>query len=304
MHAIVLAGEKEGSIPVLGRNKAILSVRGKTMVNWVTTALEGSAGIDSITVVGPAPELEPALADVPLNKPVRLVEQGANVFENIWKGAETANGGPEFGPDFQVLCLTCDVPMLKPKEVEHFITTAPMDRADLAFGVCCHDILRPFEPAGGKPGIKFTYVKMRDFAIRHANLFLIRPAGLAAAMIEFVPIVYRLRYQRKISKVIEGAGMVLKYSLFPAALWVYSSVMSASWCYNHGLPRLAQALARPLEQRYAESVASRAIQTPFALHFCLGPGTALDVDNDNSYRAFEQMMPEWEKRQAEIIAVR
>jgi len=299
MSAVVLAGEREGSIPVMGRNKALLTFRGRPLVAWVAEALDRAQRIDSITIVGPRAELAAEMSPFSFSKPVQFVDQGSNIFENMWQGARAARGGGEedFPDDWPVLELTCDVPLLKSREVDHFVATAPLDRADLVFGVTRRELLAPYEPGNGQPGIKFNYICLNDYALRHANLFCFRPARLAFLMQVYVPLVYRLRYQRRLGNVWEACKAACRLSLTVRALYAFWRFQAASYCYNHDLPRLCRLLRWRLELGWAEEVAGAAIQTRFAVHETIGPGTTLDVDDDPSYHTFLAMYDRWEELQ-------
>jgi len=313
MDAIILAGEKEGSIPVMGKNKALLSFRGRPLIRYVIDAVDRAETINSITIVGPRNKLETELAGYKTEKPLNFLEQGRNIFENIWQG--TVSTFPEYRPgitseelkgspqaDKAVVLLTCDMPMLEPLEIDRFVSAAPLDRADFVCGVTRHEMLEPYEPRGETPGIKFIYFCLRDRLIRHSNIFCMRPLKLAHVVEDFMPRVYNLRYQRHLRKVLSATAQFLWFfATRPGPLALFFLLESASYCHNHNLHRLRQILRRPIELEWAERITSEIFETRVATLETIGPGPTLDVDDEESYNAFVAMYDKWKEMQLEQL---
>ena len=122
MDARILAGENEASIPVKGINKAFLTFDGKPLVGMVIEALDRAETISSTIVVGPKAKLEAEIENVSTHKQLRVLEQGDNIFDNIWRGSLSTF--PDYRPgmgskeldhssaDKAVLVVTSDVPLL------------------------------------------------------------------------------------------------------------------------------------------------------------------------------------------------
>ena len=310
--AVVLAGEREGSIPVMGKNKALLDFRGRPLIDCVVESLDKAERVKTITVVGPPPSLEDALSKIKTEKTVKLVEQGSNVFENIWRGSMSTfpDGNPDSTWDDMadsphkekfVLALTCDVPMLHPVEVNRFVETMPADRADFIFGVSTEEILKPYEPTDTEPGITFLKAVLKEKIIRHSNVICLRPLRLGHVMEKYIPMAYGLRYQRHYRNIIKGLFKVLRHALDPGSLSLFLLVQSASWCHNHGHYGMRDVIRRPVTLEWAERQASEAIGTRFAIHETAGPGPTLDVDDEESYRTFLTMIDKWREIQAEQL---
>jgi molybdopterin-guanine dinucleotide biosynthesis protein A len=312
LDAVILAGEKEGAIPVLGKNKALIPFRGRPLIGWVIQALNEAQTIASITVVGPQEKLAAELSGLALNKPLAFLEQGQNIFENIWRGALSTF--PEYRPgitakelsaspsaDKAVAVLTCDMPLLEAVEVDHFIRAAPLDRADIVLGVTREEMLLPFRRQGPDPGISFICACLRDRVIRHSNIFCYRPLKLAYIMETYIPIIYRLRYQRRLRNIIAAAEEVIRYGLSPSGQALFFLTEAASWCHNHGWTRLRQVFRRPLSLEWVEKTASKVFRTPFAFHETIGPGPTLDVDDEESLQVFSAMADRWKAIQLEQI---
>jgi molybdopterin-guanine dinucleotide biosynthesis protein A len=309
LDAIVLAGEREGSIPIHGGNKAFLTFRGRPLIAYVLDALERARNIGSITVVGPREKLERELRSFALAKPLHILEQGHNIFENIVNGALSTFPAYRAGAGFEELArsaeadkacamFTCDMPLIDPREIDAFIATAPLDRADIVYGYTVHELLAPYEPAGERPGIKFIYGCLADRLVRHSNIAIYRPLKLSPVMREFVPMIYSLRYQRYLGNVARALAYLASHALRPRPLYLFVLLESAAYCHNHGLHRLRDLVRRPIELRWAEDIISELFQTRFATNSTIGPGLTLDVDDDPSFQAFLACFDQWREIQA------
>lgn len=310
--AIILAGEKEGSIPIRGRNKAFLRFGERPLVGWVVKALEDAERIRSITVVGPAEQLKAELFGLAVNKPLHFLEQGRNIFENMWHGALSTFPGYRPGitaqelaetssPETAVAALTCDMPLIDPREVDHFLRTLPLDRADLIFGVTRQELLTPFAPRGSEPGITFLYFCVREFMVRHANIFCFRPLKLAHVLETYIPLIYRFRYQRRWRNVLAVAKESLRFSLPFGTLPLFFLLQFARVCDHHGWHRLRDFLRQPLPVAFLESHISKMLLTRFAVHQTIGPGLTLDIDDEESYQTFLVMAEKWKAIQENVI---
>lgn len=312
LDAIILAGGKEGSIPIQGQNKAFLPFRGRPLVGWVVAALERAETIRSITMVGPCEKSRSELAELKLTKPFHLLEQGGNIFENMWHGALSTFPGYHEGitaselqaspeADQAVVALTCDMPMLEPAEIDHFVNHLPLERADLVFGVTREEILRPFAPHGDDPGIGFIYFCAREFLVRHANIFCFRPLKLAHILETIIPNTYRLRYQRNWRNVLTAARDSITFSMPWGTLPLFFTLQFARFCHAHGLFALRDFVRKPLRAAMLENHVSKMLQTRFAYLETIGPGLTLDIDDEASYLAFLKMIDQWKPIQLEQI---
>ena len=310
----MLAGEKRGSIPVLGKNKAFLPFGDQPLVGLVVAALDRAETIGSITVVGPCDRLTAELGRLKTVKPIRLLEQGRNIFDNIIQGALStfAEYRPGMGlADFRSLpaadkdkaavMLTSDMPLIDPREVDHFLSTAPLDRADIIYGWTSHETLAPYEPAEGKPGIKFIYGCTSRHLMRHSNIAIYRPLRIAPVMEEFVQIIYSLRYQRYLTNVVKALIQLLRQASHPKYSYLFLLLEGASFCHNHGFLRLRDLIRQRIELPWAEAIISDLFQTRFATHQTIGPGLTLDVDDEDSYRVFLARIEEWKEIQKKQI---
>ena len=123
--AILVAGEGESSYKVYNQHKAFLKVEGKCIINYVIETLQKSDSINEIYVVGSKESLSNTLEESGIDfqnpKPIHLVDQRANLFENIWNtflysiGAKEGDDGDSEGLALGLaegLALGCGVEVL------------------------------------------------------------------------------------------------------------------------------------------------------------------------------------------------
>ena len=154
--AILLAGEGESSYKVLNRHKAFLKINGKSIINYVVESLQQVESVRSIYVVGFKEKLLQTLMDSTINlnypKPIHIVQQQANLYENIWcaflQTLPSQGGEPDLNDPINinkaVLIVPCDAPLITPHEVEYFISHSETDRYDHVLGLTTEDNLKPF----------------------------------------------------------------------------------------------------------------------------------------------------------------
>jgi len=172
--AIILAGDSKkpftdegnGTIP-----EALIDINGKPMVEYVIEALRSSAAIEQIYVVGPFAELTSALQE----HHVTVIAGGESVFENIKIALETVQ------PRGKVLIATCDIPLLTASAVNDFLKQCQQTEADLYYPIVSRAANERVYP-----GVKRTYIRLREGVFTGGNLILFKPEILTrcAAMAE------------------------------------------------------------------------------------------------------------------------
>lgn len=164
--ALVLAGGRLDSALAGGvRPKAFAPLCGRTMVDFVLSALRDAPSIGRIALVGPLP-LPPAVAahvDVPVG------ERGS-LLENVAAGLEALGG------DAPVLAAAADIPLLTGRAVEAFLVAAGAHDVDVAYGIVPReDVVRAF------PHVHKTFVRLREGTFTGGNLVLLRPRAFHSA---------------------------------------------------------------------------------------------------------------------------
>ena len=87
LDAILLAGEGESSFKVYNRHKAFLKINGKCIISYVLETLQQVESIQTVYVVGLKDKIVQTLNDSQIDinypKPIHIVQQRSNLYENI-----------------------------------------------------------------------------------------------------------------------------------------------------------------------------------------------------------------------------
>jgi len=162
-NAVVLAGGKnspEMTEVTETENRALTPLGGRTMLEYVVSALNRAPSVGEIVVVGAVPQSEL----------YRTVTPNDTLLGNLLAGLDAAGDGE------RVLISTSDIPFLTPDAVEDFLTRALATGADL----CCSYV--PLALCDAKyPEMKRTAVKLSEGKFTLGNLMLVSPKFLRAS---------------------------------------------------------------------------------------------------------------------------
>jgi len=164
-----------------GRYKALLDLNGKPMIQWVLDALNGSAKIGSIVIVGIPPNstLESA-------KPLTFLEDQGELLSNIQAGGlELLRQDPSTR---QFLVVASDVPGATPAMVDWLVDKVQETDHDMYYFVVERSVMEKRYPAS-----KRTYLRMKDMEVCGGDIH----AGRAAILKNTNPIWRRLIEARK-----------------------------------------------------------------------------------------------------------
>jgi GTP:adenosylcobinamide-phosphate guanylyltransferase len=311
--AIVVAGDKGKSHPVLGRNKAFLEVQGLPIVIRVIQALDEAQSVSEIYIVGPkqrlTEKLEVVKASHNLRKPIHLFEQGSTLYENIWntflmtlpslqrrESIEEIRKEPD--ADAVVLVIAADMPLLIAVEVDEFVSKCDMERYDYVVGVTTEQDLRPYYPRDGKKGIRHAYMHFREGNLRQNNMHMVRPFKVHNR--HYVQTMYDLRYQKEFGNIIRFAWEILKREEGSwRALGYYFLLQLSLLGARLRLGFLRDAVRR---RTYTDSVIkciSNILNTRMGYAFTSLGGSALDVDKEREYEAIKARFADWMRYQQE-----
>lgn len=162
--AIVLAGaENDGKLRGASpsAHEALIEIDGRPMVEYVIAALRESGRVRRIVAVGPDPELGRAISGLG----VHFVPCGQRMVENIRIGIQ------HLAPGRQVLIVTSDIPLLTGAALEDFLVRCEARRADIYYPVIRREVNE-----AKFPGVRRTYVRLRDGVFTGGNLVLLEPA--------------------------------------------------------------------------------------------------------------------------------
>ena len=249
--AVVMAGDRGAAKAVAGQSKPYLELAGRSLVAHAVAVLQDVPEVSEVWAVGDAQRLEGALSRLSsvLTKPLRIVPQFRNLYENAWLTYRRAlpGAGPE-GRDPSdaeaqrpFLYLSADIPFATPQEIRAFIARSLSASCDYALGLSEASSLRSF--GEDEPAFQTAYFNLREGRFRQNNLHLVKPARIGRR--QLIGEMYQHRYQRELGNALslawqtfrrEGGGV--------AVLYYYGLMHLAGWFDRRGMRRAADRLRR------------------------------------------------------------
>ena len=141
-------------------NEALIEIGGRIIVDYVVSALREAQSVDRIAIVGPAEELASFYGAAP---GIILTPSGRTAMESVVMGLKVLD---TMG---QVLVVTSDIPLITAQTVEEFIRQCGDRSCDLYYPVVSKELSEVTYP-----GVKRTYVKLREGTFTGGNIFLLR----------------------------------------------------------------------------------------------------------------------------------
>jgi GTP:adenosylcobinamide-phosphate guanylyltransferase len=308
--AVVMAGDRGAARAVRGESKVFLELDGRALVTHVVAALQDVPEVSAIWVIGDARRLEQALAPLgeSLRKPVHVVEQFRNLYENCWEtyrrvlpGAPPEGREPQGEADHQlpVLYLSGDLPFATPGEVSDFVRKALSRQCVYAIGFVEEQSVAPFYPtAPGEPGIHPVYFNISEGRVRQSNLHLVRVGSLVNR--HYIQEMYEHRYQKQLGNMIAmGWRIVRSESGGLGIAFYYGLLHVASILDRIGLRRVADRIRGWVPTSKVEDSVSRLLRSSFRLVVTSCGGCAIDIDKEDEYDAALARYDEWRAAQTE-----
>ncbi len=307
LDVIVTAGDRQGSCPVLGENKAFLPIAGVPVIHYVLSAIERTRCTARIFVIGDKARLESVLAvpNTPWqgSRPLVLLEQKNTLYANVWHAFLRTLPDYTPGMDWRVytgtpaenkavLVVSCDIPLAIPFEIDAFVEACDLSRYDYCLGVSTESTLRAYYPQADRPGIQMAYFTMRDFYARQNNLHLVKPLRFGNR--HYIQEMYDLRYQREWYNILK-----LCWELWRAkdvswrTPWCLCCLHIAGIAHRHGWRQ--GSFFRPFfrDPTMVMSLMSQLLRTRFTMVETPYGGCALDVDNAEHYEAIGTNFSSW-----------
>lgn len=302
--AIVTAGDLQAAKGIRGRSKVYLEIDGRALVTHVVAALQSVPEISEVWVVGDAVPLQAELcgeaAGLELSKPLHVVPQHRNLYENGWQTYRRLlpGAGPE-GRDpapsderSPVLFLSADLPFATPQEISAFVRQALALDCDYAAGLVEAEALGDFEAPQGGRGIRMAYFNLREGRFRQSNLHLIRPARVRNR--HYLEEMYEHRYQKELGSILSlGFRLLRNESGGFAVLGYYLLVHLAGFADRLRWSRLADLLRRFVPSARFERGCGALLGADFRFVVTRAGGCAVDIDSERDYevsvRCFEAL---------------
>jgi hypothetical protein len=312
IHAVVAAGDRGAAQAVRGENKNFLDLGGRPLLAHVVAALQRVPEIADVWVVGNSKRLDAVLGRPDLQqqlaKPLRILEQFSNLYENAWESYRRLlpGAGPEgrdpAGPadeDTAVLYLSGDLPFATPQEISAFIRQAVARDCDYALGLVTQESMEGFLPAApGEPGIEMAAFNLREGRFRQSNLHLVKPARLGNR--HYIEEMYRNRHQKQLRDILSLAWRLLTgESGGLRVVWYFALMHVAGLADRRGLRRVADAIRRWIPMPRIERGCSDLLGTDFRFVVTEVGGCALDIDNEHDLDVSETCFERWRAAQAE-----
>ncbi|MEE2664819.1 MAG: NTP transferase domain-containing protein [Myxococcota bacterium] len=295
--AIVMAGDRGSARPVYGESKVYLEIAGRPLVAHVVATLQCVPEISEVWVVGDATRLSAVLGEegvqAEFRKPLQIVEQFENLYENAWQmyrralpGAPPDGRDPESegDRDFQVLFLSGDLPFATPQEISEFVRESQVTGCEYGIGISAEPSLALFHPTAEHLGIEVTYFNLREARLKQNNLHLAKPARILNR--HYIEEMYQHRKQREIGSMISLAWRLLRAREGTISIACFYAVMHfAAVLDRWRLRLLADWVRRFVSTGRVERGLSRLLKASVRLVTVETGGCAVDVDTEEEYDA-------------------
>jgi GTP:adenosylcobinamide-phosphate guanylyltransferase len=313
--AIITAGDGKASRAVYGDAKVYLELAGRALVSRTVGTLMRVPEVSEVWVVGNAERIEKTLREdreltAMLTKPVNVVPQFENLYENAWQTfRRLLPGAPPEGRDPQgdaeldqrVLYLSADLPFATPQEISAFIQRTIAAGCDYGLGLVTEDSLVPFYPDRGKPGIELAYFNVADGRVRQSNLHLVRPGRLGHRW--YIEHMYEHRYQKELFHALALAWRILTLEGGGIRLVFYFAVMHLAGLFDRMHMRgLADSLRQFVSFARIDRACSQLLATRFQLIVTEVGGSGLDIDSERDIDIARERFDEWSTQQTEHAA--
>ncbi len=308
--AVLAAGDQGAAKAIYGESKAFLEIAGRPLVAHVASVLQRVPEISEVWVVGDPYRLSAALGREDLRrelrKPLQVVPQLGNLYENVWHAYRRllpgagSEGREPAGADLdqRVLYLPADMPFATAEEISGFLRGGLALDADYVLGLVTEEAMEGFYPTAIEPGIRMAYFNLREGRFRQSNLHLVRPARIGNR--HYIEEMYRLRFQRRLGPILALAWRLLRSERGGLSIVFYYGLMHlAGFANRHGLRRVADLVRRRIPMARIERGCGDLLGTRFRFAVTRVGGCAVDVDNEHDFEVARDRYAEWTKAQHE-----
>lgn len=168
VQAVLLAGAtNQGKLATVSdaAHEALIPVGGRPMVHYVLDALRDTQSVGRVVMVGPAQALK-ASGNV---DDIEVLDGGRTMVENLRIGVDALD------PDSPVLVITSDIPLIHGEAIEDFLARCAKAQADIYY-----PIIRKETNERAFPGVRRTYVRLKDGVFTGGNMALLEPKVVPA----------------------------------------------------------------------------------------------------------------------------
>jgi len=318
--ALVTAGDRRAAKAVYGESKVFLQLGGRALVVHAVVELQRVPEVSEVWVVGDARRLEAAFAPADVRaeivKPLHIVEQFRNLYENAWEtfrrllpGAGESGRDPS-GPDdaFPVLYLSGDIPFATAQEISQFVRRGLELDCDFAFGLVTEKSMEAFYPVAAgpgephaRPGIRMAYFNLLEGRFRTSNLHLVKPARIVNRF--YVEEMFEHRYQKQFGNIVGLAFTLLrKEEGGLRILYYYALIHAAGLADRWGWRGVADRIRAWIPLARIAEACSALLRADFQFVVTDIGGCALDIDNPQDFDTATARLADWKQQQRERAA--
>ncbi|UCE85220.1 MAG: NTP transferase domain-containing protein [Deltaproteobacteria bacterium] len=308
--AIVAAGDLRAAKAIYGESKIYLELAGLPLVAHVVAVLQRVPEIEEVWVVGDAVRLQRVFADADLasqlRKPLHIVPQFRNLYENAWETYRRLLAGPGSegrdpeGADLdrRVLYLSADIPFATPQEISEFVRRGAELRCNYAVGLVTEESMEAFYAGSpGAAGIRMAYFNLYEGRFRQSNLHLVQPGRITNRY--YIEEMYEHRYQKQFGNIVGLAWRILRIEEGGIRILFYYALMHlAAVADRRGWRRLADWMRRFIPIARVEQALSTLLRASLRFVVTDVGGCAVDIDNEHDFDAAVARFDEWRSMQA------
>lgn len=162
VNAVVLAGDSNDSPVQYVKNKALIKIRDRFMIEYIVDSLVQAACVDRIIIVGPE-----CLKEIVGDRVEAVHDSTNSIIENMRKGISSLND------DNHVIVCTCDIPLVSGEAIEDFVRQCLDKNVDIGY-----PIIEKSLNDKKYPDVKRTYVKTKDGIYTGGNIIYVNPLVL------------------------------------------------------------------------------------------------------------------------------
>lgn len=202
--AVIMAGgENNSELQKIAPfdNEALILIGQYPMIYYVYQALRAVPIVNHIVVSGPVEALRSIL---PKDDKLLFCQGGDNAVQSFAHAVDVLSG---LGLSPMVIAIPTDVPFITPEAIVDFLDRCQAVEADVYYPITSQAVNeRKF------PGVRRTYVKLKEGVFTGGNLFLLRSQVIPACVEIGEKLVARRKNPLAIAKLF-GLGLVLSYLL-------------------------------------------------------------------------------------------
>lgn len=308
--AVVTAGDRGAAKAIQGESKVFLPIEGRALVAWVVLELQQVPEVSEVWVVGDSARLAEALGDpafqAALEKPLHVIEQFQNLYENAWQayrralprsGTEGRDPASAADEDVRVLYLSGDLPFATAHEISDFVRKAVASGCEYALGLVTEDSMRDFAPEGDEAeGVEMATFNLREGRYRQSNLHLAQPARIRNR--DYIQSMYEHRHQKELGQIFSLAWQLLRHEKGGlAVVWYYGLMHLAGVADRRGWKTVADLVRAMSPMARIERGCGELLKTEFRFIVTEVGGCAVDIDNEHDYAVACERFSRWRAAQ-------